>query len=495
MTAEMAEKVGAGRGVGIISVEGRTFPVEVHYTENPVKDYVEATLKTILNIHRNEAKGDILAFLTGQDEVDTVVSTIRNALAEKRDRNTMRAKVLPLYSGMPLDRQMEAFDPPPKHWRKIVVATNIAESSITIDGIVYVVDSGYVKERVFDPATAMESLIIRKISKSSAVQRAGRAGRNRPGKCFRVYTEEGYHTLAPTVVPELQRCDLIPVVLQLKSLGIDNILNFDFMSPPSIEAMARAMEVLFASKIVDADARLTKEYGETISELPVSPLIAKCLIASGLEYGCSEEMTAVAALMSLHGVMPSSMSNPARRRYGAAEGDAASLLNIFVAFQQTERKERGRWCQEQGLNIRLLKKADDIRKQLRRYLRVLRVPLVTSNGDDIKLRKCLVSGLFANAAMLQPSGVYKLVRGGREVFVHPNSVLFKMAPPCVIFNELLITAKPYMKDVTPIEPTWLTEVAPHFYEVKEGVRHSSMPPPSSATSAPAEKKVRTGFVF
>ncbi|KAM3581319.1 hypothetical protein VKS41_006147 [Umbelopsis sp. WA50703] len=225
----------------IISLEGRMYPVDVLYTTEPVNDYVEKAIQTVFDIHIKEPTGDILIFMTGREEIDKVVSEIADR-ASTLPQNALGMTPLPIYAGLTTEEQARIFEPTQHGFRKVIVATNIAEASITIDGVVYVIDCGFVKLRAYNPKTGMESLTVAPISKASAKQRAGRAGRLKPGKCFRLYTEESFMQLRDSSVPEMQRSNLAPVILQLKALGIDNVLRFHFLTAPPVEMMTRALE-------------------------------------------------------------------------------------------------------------------------------------------------------------------------------------------------------------------------------------------------------------
>ncbi|NXU60663.1 DHX35 helicase, partial [Horornis vulcanius] len=231
----------------ILTVEGRTFPVDIFYLQSPVPDYIKSTVETTMKIHQMENDGDILAFLTGQEEVETVVSMlVEQARALARTGMKKHLRVLPMYAGLPSPEQLKVFERVPHTVRKVIVATNIAETSITVHGISFVIDCGFVKLRAYNPRTAIECLVVVPVSKASAKQRAGRAGRNRSGKCYRLYTEEDFEKLPKSTVPEMQRSNLAPVILQLKALGIDNVLRFPFLSPPPAQSMVQALELLYA---------------------------------------------------------------------------------------------------------------------------------------------------------------------------------------------------------------------------------------------------------
>lgn len=193
-------------------------------------DYIQATIDIALGVHKNEGPGDILAFLTGQDEVEKVCQSLIQFSTSMKKESHDKMIVLPLYSGLSIREQLKVFDSTPYQTRKIVITTNIAETSVTIPGICYVIDCGFVKMRAFNAKSDLETLMVIPISKSSADQRAGRAGRVRPGKCFRLYPESEYLKLLNATVPEIQRCELSSIVLRLKALGVHNILKFDYLS-------------------------------------------------------------------------------------------------------------------------------------------------------------------------------------------------------------------------------------------------------------------------
>uniref|UniRef100_A0A4W4FTD6 Probable ATP-dependent RNA helicase DHX35 n=1 Tax=Electrophorus electricus TaxID=8005 RepID=A0A4W4FTD6_ELEEL len=453
---------------GIVSVEGRTFPVDIFYTLSPVPDYVKATVETVLKIHETEDDGDVLAFLTGQEEVETVVCMLQEqARTLSRHGLKKHLRVLPMYAGLPYSEQMRVFERVPPTVRKVVVATNIAETSITINGIVFVIDCAFVKLRAYDSRTAIDSLVVTPISKASASQRAGRAGRIRAGKCFRLYTEEDFEKLPESTVPEMQRCDLAPVVLHLKALGVDNVLRFNFLSPPPAQSLVQALELLYALGGLDQYGRLSEPVGVHMAEFPLSPMFAKMLLESG-NFGCSKEIVTIAAMMQIQNVfvaLPNQKKAAARehRKFSVAEGDHLTMLNVYEAFEKHQKSSR--WCQEHFLNYRGLVRAASIREQLRRMLNKFRVPRNSSEGDPDVILRCIVSGFFANAARLHHSGSYRTLRDDRELHIHPNSVLYGEKPPkWVVFNEVLQTSKYFMRDVTAVESAWLVELAPHFYK-------------------------------
>ncbi|XP_031562645.1 probable ATP-dependent RNA helicase DHX35 isoform X2 [Actinia tenebrosa] len=450
----------------VLSVEGRSYPVDIHYTLSPVPDYVKATVDTVMGIHLEQGPGDILVFLTGQDEVESAVEKLIER-ARAMPKGSRYLKVLPMYSGLPHSEQMLVFKRAPQNTRKVVVATNIAEASITIDGVAYVIDCGFVKMRAYSPKTGVESLIVTQVSQASAEQRAGRAGRVRAGKAYRLYTEKDFHQLASGTIPEMQRSNLAPVLLQLKSMGIDNVLRFDFPSKPPAQSMIRGLELLYAIDALDDNGKLVEPLGVSMAEFPLEPMIAKMLLCSG-KFECSKEILTIAAMLQIHHVFVSpsnqkAAAERARRKFAVYEGDHLTYLNVYQAF--VKHKQSSRWCQENFVNYKGLKHAVKIREQLKKLLLHFNVPILTCDGDVDPVCQCIVSGFFANAARLHPSGSYRTIRDGHPLHIHPNSVLYAEQPPeWVIYHEILQTSKYYMRDVTKIEPSWLYELAPHYYE-------------------------------
>lgn len=451
--------------VAALTVEGRMFPVEIFYSVDPVPNYVEETMATIMKIHRSQDFGDILAFLTGQDEVDEVVKGLRLRL----EKNDMPLNPVPLYAGLPMRDQMKAFERPSKHVRKVVVATNIAETSLTINGIVYVVDCGFMKISAFNSKCALDCLIKIPASKASATQRAGRAGRVRSGKVFRLYTEGEFEKLPVATVPEMQRTSTSGMILQLKALGIDKILKFDFLSPPPTDNMLCGLELLYALGAIDDNCLLTDPIGRRLAELPLLPQFGKMLLISG-ELECSEEAVIICAMTQIQNVfhMPPNRklhAEKARRKFSVAEGDHLTLVNVFRAFQEFNMSAK--WCRENYLNYKGLMRAVELVDRLTRFLKLFKIPLISCCDKSEPILKCVVSGFFCNAAKYHPSGVYKTIRGNHNLQVHPTSVLYTELPAeYVIFNEVVHAGsdKNFMRDVTVVKLDWLLEMAPHYFE-------------------------------
>ena len=269
--------------VPLFKVPGRIHPVEIFYTKEPEPDYVEAAMRAVLMIHRAEDPGDILLFLTGRDEIEDACRMIKieaDGLLASDPGTIGPLSCIPLYSSLPPQQQQRIFDPPPPPHvpdgplgRKVIVSTNIAETSLTIDGIVYVVDPGFSKQTTYNPRIRVESLLVSPIAKSSAHQRAGRAGRTRPGKCFRLYTEKDFmRELEEQTHPEILRCNLASTVLELVKAGIKDLVRFDWVDAPAPETLMRALELLHFLSALDDDGNLTP-LGNIMSEFPLDPQV------------------------------------------------------------------------------------------------------------------------------------------------------------------------------------------------------------------------------
>ena len=475
----------------ILSIEGRAHPVDLLYLSQPTEDYNQRAIDVAFQIHKQEPEGDILIFLTGRKEIETAVQSL-SELSTTLPSSSDTLQPLPLYAGLSTDEQMYVFSPAAERTRKCIIATNIAEASVTVPHVRYVVDSGFVKLRSYNPVTNISTLTAFPVSKASATQRAGRAGRTSPGKCFRLYTAATCSTLPPTTPPEIQRSDLSPLILQLKALGIDNILSFPFLSPPSVALLSRALEHLYSLSALDPYCKLTTPLGARMAELSLPPPLSRALLtASTPQFGCLPEMLSIAAITSLQGSIWFHHSGEriamdlARRKFAAEEGDHITLLNVYEAFVRKGKKE-AKWCQTNHLNFKSMTRAVSVRSQLRRYLERLGITVdeddrgtpwgvgrsdgkeeVTKEVKTKNILRCLTTGFFANAAKMQPDGSFKSVSGNVILHAHPTSLMFNRKAEHVIFGEVLETGdKVFIKDVSKIEKAWLTELSNGFYRIK-----------------------------
>lgn len=469
----------------LLAIPGRTYPVEIYYTPEFQRDYLDAAIRTVLQIHATEAKGDILLFLTGEDEIEDACNKISLEADQLiREEGCGPLTVYPLYGSLPPYQQQRIFDPAPEPFkpngrpgRKVIVSTNIAETSLTIDGIVYVVDPGFSKQKVYNPRIRVESLLVSPISKASAQQRAGRAGRTRPGKCFRLYTEDAFKKeLIEQTYPEILRSNLSSTVLELKKLGIDDLVHFDFMDPPAPETMMRALEELNYLKCLDDDGNLTP-LGRMASHFPLDPMLATMLIGSP-EFNCSEEILTIVSMLSVPNVFIRPSGAGARRdaedcklERADPDGDHLTLLNVYQEFVSDEVRAKGqkRWCRDNFFSYRSLKSADNVRRQLMRIMESYDIELNSveyeQNSDTTSIRKALTAGFFMQVAKKKSAGKgYITVKDSQDVLIHPSTVLHRQ-PEWVIYNEFVLTSKNYIRTVTSIRPEWLFELAPKYYDL------------------------------
>uniref|UniRef100_A0A8C5P8P7 ATP-dependent RNA helicase DHX15 n=1 Tax=Leptobrachium leishanense TaxID=445787 RepID=A0A8C5P8P7_9ANUR len=459
----------------LLTIPGRTHPVEIFYTPEPERDYLEAAIRTVIQIHMcEEEEGDLLLFLTGQ-EIDEACKRIKREI-DDLGPDVGDIKIIPLYSTLPPQQQQRIFEPPPPKktngaiGRKVVVSTNIAETSLTIDGVVFVIDPGFAKQKVYNPRIRVESLLVTAISKASAQQRAGRAGRTRPGKCFRLYTEKAYKTeMQDNTYPEILRSNLGSVVLQLKKLGIDDLVHFDFMDPPAPETLMRALELLNYLAALNDDGDLT-ELGSMMAEFPLDPQLAKMVIAS-CEYNCSNEILSITAMLSVPQcfIRPTEVKKAAdesKMRFAHIDGDHLTLLNVYHAFKQNH--ESSQWCYDNFINYRSLMSADNVRQQLSRIMDRFNLPRrstdFTSRDYYINIRKALVTGYFMQVAHLERTGHYLTVKDNQVVQLHPSTVL-DHKPEWVLYNEFVLTTKNYIRTCTDIKPEWLVKIAAQYYDM------------------------------
>ena len=480
----------------IFKIPGRRYPVDVFFARQPEADYVDAAVATALKIHASEPAGDILVFLTGQDEIEQAEELIKQ---RTRGLGSKLAElvVAPIYAALPTELQAKVFDPAPPGGRKVVLATNIAETSLTIDGIRYVVDPGFAKVNAFSARTGMESLLVTPISRASAAQRAGRAGRTSAGKCFRVYTAWAFENeMDDNSTPEIQRVNLANVVLLLKSLGVHDLVNFDFMDPPPAEALLRALEQLYALGALSDKGELTK-LGRRMAEFPLDPQLSKALLAAE-RYGVAGHVATVCAMVSAGGAVfyrpkdKAVHADNARRAFArGSRGDHVALLRVFEGWQESGFSAQ--WCFDSYVQLRTMRRARDVREQLVALMERVEIDVLGAGsrnqgggggGDsasaldsDALVRKSLLAGYFYHAARLQRDGqTYRTLKAPRaHVALHPSCALKEQQdqagaplPKWVVYHELVLTSREFMRTVSEVgSSSWLVEVAPHYYSAED----------------------------
>ncbi|KZV26108.1 putative pre-mRNA-splicing factor ATP-dependent RNA helicase [Dorcoceras hygrometricum] len=415
----------------IFTIPGRTFPVEILYTKQQETDYLEASLITVMQIHLTEPEGDILLFLTGQEEIDFACDCLYRRM-KSFGKDVPDLIILPVYGVLPSEMQSRIFEPTPPGKRKVVVATNIAEASLTLDGIVYVVDPGFAKQN------------------------------------------NAFHTeMSPVSVPEIQRIDLGMTTLTLKAMGINDLLSFDFMDPPSPQALFFAMKQLYRLGALDEEGLLTK-LGRRMAEFPLDPPLSKMLLAS-VHLGCSADILTIISMIQTGNIFYRPMHKQAqadkkRAKFFHPEGDHLTLLAVYDAWKANNFSAP--WCFENFLQSRSLRRTQDVRKQLLSIMDKHGLDVVSAGNDFTKICKAVAAGFFFNAARRDPEGGYRTLVDDQPVYLHPSSVVFHRQPDWVIYHELIMTTKVYIRDVTIINPEWLVELAPRLFKLPNSTRLS-----------------------
>ncbi|XP_043910464.1 probable ATP-dependent RNA helicase DHX40 isoform X2 [Protopterus annectens] len=429
-------------------VAGRTYPVKQQFcnligpkdTDNSL--YVKEVVKVTLDIHMNEAAGDILVFLT--------------------------------------DQQRRIFQPPPPDTRKCVVATNIAATSLTISGIRYIVDCGFVKQLNHNPRIGIDVLEVVPISKSEAVQRAGRAGRTSAGKCYCVYSKEFWEVCMPDyTVPEIQRTSLTSVILMLKCLGVHDVIRFPYLDPPEERNILEALKQLYQCDAINRQGHVTR-LGQFMVEFPLLPCLARVLIKAA-SYGCEDLLLPVAAMLSVENIFirpgrPEKQKDAEVKHHELAfqaggSNDFATLLHIFERCKSSD--SPASWCHEHYIQWRAIKSAINVQTQLQKILSRLKqekdFPVEHFNGCRSELlRQCLCSGYFTNVARRSIGKTFLTMDGhGSAVHIHPLSALFEQASQLdwILFHDVLVTSKIYIRTVCPILYEWVKDLLPKLHEI------------------------------
>merc|ERR1719228_2112908 len=454
--------------VPTFKIPGRTFPVEVMYSKNTVEDYVDAAVKQAIQVHLSADEGDLLIFMPGQEDIEVTCDTIKERLDEVDDAPGLA--VLPIYSQLPSDLQSKIFQKAPDGLRKCVVATNIAETSLTLDGIMYVVDSGYCKMKVFNPRIGMDALQIFPVAQANANQRSGRAGRTGPGQCYRLYTERQYREeLLATAVPEIQRTNLANVVLLLKSLGVQNLLQFHFMDPPPEDNILNSMYQLWILGALSNTGELTN-LGKKMVEFPLEPSLSKMLIIAE-DMGCSLDVLCIVSMLSVPSIFfrPKGReedSDAAREKFSVPESDHLTYLHVYQQWKANGYSAQ--WTADHFVHIKAMRKVREVRAQLKEIMESQKMELISCGTDWDVVRKCICAAFFHQAAKLKGIGEYVNARNGMPANLHPTSALFGLGftADYVVYHELIMTTKEYMQSVTAVDGYWLAELGPMFYSVK-----------------------------
>ncbi|TYJ52858.1 hypothetical protein B9479_006538 [Cryptococcus floricola] len=477
------------KGRDALLVKGRMYQVTTQHVVEPVEDYIEAAARQVMSIYCTPgAEGDVLVFMPGSEEIENCVELLKRASSQLPDTHAS-LQALPLYAALPPAAQSKIFTPPPPSTRRVIVSTNIAETSMTIPGVAYVVDTGYKKEKeyVFRNSGALEHLRKKGISRAAAWQRTGRAGRERAGHSYRLYTEKFFNDMPEFDAPEIQRCNLSSAVLQLIAMG-QNPFEFEYIDSPGRESILAAYQELSGLSAISSATSLT-DIGRQMLLFPLDPPHARILLAS-FALGCPAEIIDILSLANAGGnlwvdkVSERDQAAEARSKFINREGDHLTGMNVLRAYlelkeakQDPSSAARGLdtsqtlqgWCKTNHVNAKTLTQAIKIRAQLRE--------LCERHGKDWKttcgaewgvVGRALLSGLFMNSAVIQADGTYRQTAGNLTVKIHPSSVLMSKKVPAILYDELAITTSFYARNVSAFEQQWLTEI-PWFKQAGTGV--------------------------
>ena len=456
-------------GAPVFRIPGRTFHVEKYFAKSPPEDYVEAAIKQVLTIHLSHPPGDILVFMTGQEDIEALCQVLAERISTLDGSPPLL--LLPMYAQLAADLQAKIFESAQNGTRKCIVSTNIAETSLTVDGIKYVIDCGYCKLKVYNPRVGMDALQLTPESQANANQRAGRAGRTGPGYCYRLFTERQFVAeLLQTQVPEIQRTNLSNVVLLLKSLGVNDLLSFDFMDPPPQDNIMNSMYQLWVLGALGNTGALTP-LGRKMVEFPLDPPLAKMLIFAE-ELGCTHEILIVVSMLSVPNVFfrpkdREEESDSAREKFFVPESDHLTFLNVYLQWKQ--HKYSSSWCSDHFVQFKTMKKVREVHQQLLDIMTSQRLEHRSSGGHWDVVRRAICSSYFYNSARIKGVGEYVNMLTGLPASLHPASALFGLGytPDYVTYHELILTTKEYMSCVTAVEGEWLAEMGPMFFSIKQ----------------------------
>ncbi|EME32829.1 pre-mRNA-splicing factor ATP-dependent RNA helicase [Galdieria sulphuraria] len=439
--------------ISLLQIEGRLYPVDIFYTKSPLEDYLEAAVVACLQIHLEESfPGDILIFLTGQEEIEIATRMIKErlesyqSLLDKRYRgeeltqftennDTLYSlRVYPLFAALSPDDQRAALKPSRNRYRKAILATNIAETSITIPGIKFVIDCGFSKQRLVSNMKNLGALRVSPISQAQALQRAGRAGRECPGKCFRLYTKSDFDKLPFHPIPEVLVSDLVSVTLQLMAMGVDNPLEFELLDKPRMDSFQHALEVLLSIGALESSMKLNM-IGKQMAFFPLSPMLSKSLLES-ITLSCSSSMLALCSILSTESVLQVSFKSrntaiQAWNKFISFLGDHFTLLQVFQSYLSIPECERTNWCKEHHLNYRSLATAHNIYRQLsqlfqyfqQRYPSSSSISRYEEESEQDRLGRCLVSGFFRQTVRIGKDRQLYTMFEPLKVDIHPSSIL------------------------------------------------------------------------
>jgi ATP-dependent helicase HrpA len=467
----------------IVMVSGRTYPVEVRYrplrSEDPDEEDLEmeqAILAGIDELWTTSGPGDTLVFLSGERE-------IRETAESLRKHHPAATEIIPLYAKLSADEQMRVFAPHDR--RRIVLATNVAETSLTVPGIRYVIDPGHARISRYAPRTKVQRLPIEPISQASADQRKGRCGRVSEGVCIRLYSETDFQSRAQYTDPEVLRTNLASVILQMKALRLGDISEFPFIDPPDTRSVRDGYQTLHEIGAIDERNELT-ETGRMLARLPIDPRIGRMILAARDE-DVIEEVLIIASALSVQDprerpLDKQQLADTAHAQFRSENSDFLTFVNLWDDFHTQQKHLSGsklrKWCKENFLSFIRMREWVDIHSQLKEILGEMGISLkqrstakpqaAAKNNQQQKtaaradaIHRALLVGLLSNIGVKTDGFDYNGARGSK-FHIFPGSAMFSRKPPWIMAAELVETTKLYARTVAPIRPEWVERLAPHL---------------------------------
>ena len=463
----------------VMSVSCRTFPVDVVWQDAADEKYVDAAVKKAVEIHKEEPLGDILVFLTSASEIQKSCDLFQQKLNDRTDFTCFQ-----LHEQLPADEQQKVFEPLDKNKRKIVFATNCAETSVTIDGIRYVVDTGVTEEMRYNAKRNIQSLNVTAISQSSAEERKGRAGLTAPGKCYRLYSQRSYRSMDASSQPEILKTDLSYALLKLAYLGITPD-KYDFVQSPSKDAIDAALETLRQVGALRKDDDVITDDGRWIARLPFDPKLG-LMILHGRDHGLLYDVIVLAALISARSSLfyrgltdaEHEKLDKAKVKFCHPRSDCLTSLEVYRAWEAVEEEQKSQWCMDHSVDAKIILEVKNTVSNVCRLLKNEANVEVTQKFSEAQdtpdtLRKIVFKCYASNLCLYlgREKTDYFAARARRQVYLHPSSVLRSMDsyPQWVVYEQLLQTSRDFITGITPVDNAWLQEVSENFlgFDLKE----------------------------
>jgi ATP-dependent helicase HrpA len=450
----------------VVKIDTFIHPVEIHYdppeSENNYDALLQKIKETVSRYIENTAQGDILVFLSGEKVIKDCISMLSMLPYQER------LILLPLYARLSSQEQERVFLTYPGK-RKIIVATNIAETSVTIDGITAVIDSGLVKINYYNPKTFTSSLIETVISKASAQQRKGRAGRTQPGVCYRLYSKRDYEHRSLYTMEEIFRTDLSEVVMRMAEIGIKDFENFEFISPPGRPGIVSAVETLYLLDALNNERELT-EIGRMMARFPMLPRHSRIIVEAIYRYpSVLEEVLIASSFLTTNSpfVLPPGEEIEARKGHHAFShpfGDFLSYLKLYRMYKNSKHGES--FCDRYYLDKKVMDEICNVKSQLQEIVGELGIP-IQSGGSKADYLTAISRGLIQFVCIKNKQGQYRSLTAG-NILIHPGSVMFKARPDYIVAGEVVKTSRMYARSVSSLKPEWIKRISPNLLQDLKG---------------------------